>query len=174
MAILLIKGGNISLTKTDPSLKNIIIGLGWDVRETDSESFDLDTSILMIQSDGKARSDRDFIYYHQQDSACGAVHHTGDNRTGSGDGDDESIHVFLDKVPAEIHKLIVCVSIYEADKKKQNFGQVLSAFIRLVTEQPPAQAGGFELRTGSPDTRRLNDASYGGSILNSSFGLGSK
>ncbi|WP_031436324.1 TerD family protein [Methylobacter tundripaludum] len=145
MAILLIKGGNISLTKTDPSLKNIIVGLGWDVRETDSESFDLDTSILMIQSDGKARSDRDFIYYHQKDSACGAVHHTGDNRTGAGDGDDESIHVFLDKVPAEIQKLIVCVSIYEADKKKQNFGQVLSAFIRLVNKDTQQEVTRYDL-----------------------------
>ena len=145
MAIPLMKGGNISLTKTDPSLKNIIVGLGWDVRETDGETFDLDASILMVQADGKARSDRDFIYYHQKDSACGAVHHTGDNRTGAGDGDDESIHVFLDKVPAEIHKLIVCVSIYDADKKKQNFGQVLNAFIRLVNKESLQEVTRYDL-----------------------------
>jgi tellurium resistance protein TerD len=145
MAIPLMKGGNISLTKTDPSLKNIIVGLGWDVRETDGETFDLDASILMVQADGKVRSDRDFIYYHQKDSACGAVHHTGDNRTGAGDGDDESIHVFLDKVPAEIHKLIVCVSIYDADKKKQNFGQVLNAFIRLVNKDTQQEVTRYDL-----------------------------
>ena len=145
MAIPLMKGGNISLTKTDPSLKNIIVGLGWDVRETDGETFDLDASILMVQADGKVRSDRDFIYYHQKDSACGAVHHTGDNRTGAGDGDDESIHVFLDKVPAEIHKLIVCVSIYDADKKKQNFGQVLNAFIRLVNKESLQEVTRYDL-----------------------------
>ena len=145
MAIPLSKGGNISLTKADPSLKNIIVGLGWDVRETDGETFDLDASILMVQADGKARSDRDFIYYHQKDSACGAVHHTGDNRTGAGDGDDESIHVFLDKVPAEIHKLIVCVSIYDADKKKQNFGQVLNAFIRLVNKESLQEVTRYDL-----------------------------
>ena len=145
MAIPLSKGGNISLTKADPSLKNIIVGLGWDVRETDGETFDLDASILMVQADGKARSDRDFIYYHQKDSACGAVHHTGDNRTGAGDGDDESIHVFLDKVPVEIQKLIVCVSIYEADKKKQNFGQVLNAFIRLVNKDTLQEVTRYDL-----------------------------
>jgi len=145
MAIPLMKGGNISLSKTDPSLKNIIVGLGWDVRETDGETFDLDASILMVQADGKARSDRDFIYYHQKDSACGAVHHTGDSRTGAGDGDDESIHVFLDKLPAEIHKLIVCVSIYDADKNKQNFGQVLNAFIRLVNKESLQEITRYDL-----------------------------
>ena len=111
MTVPLIKGNNINLTKTDPTLKNIVAGLGWDVRETDGETFDLDASILMVKADGKTRSDADFIYYHQKDSACGAIHHTGDNRTGAGDGDDESIHVFLDKVPADIQKLIICVSI---------------------------------------------------------------
>jgi tellurium resistance protein TerD len=117
MTVPLSKGGNINLTKTDSTLKNIVAGLGWDVRETDGETFDLDASILMVKADGKVRSDSDFIYYHQKDSACGAIHHTGDNRTGAGDGDDEAIHVFLDKVPADIQKLIIGVSIYEAEKK---------------------------------------------------------
>jgi tellurium resistance protein TerD len=139
------KGGNISLTKTDPTLKNLIVGLGWDVRETDGENFDLDASLLMVKADGKARSERDFIYYHQKSSACGAVHHTGDNRTGAGEGDDESIHVFLDKVPADINKLVVCVSIYEADKKKQNFGQVLNAFIRLVNKDTHEEVTRYDL-----------------------------
>jgi tellurium resistance protein TerD len=145
MAIPLIKGGNISMTKTDPTLKNLIVGLGWDIRETDGETFDLDASLFMVKADGKARSDRDFIYYHQKSSACGAVHHTGDNRTGAGEGDDESIHVFLDKVPADIHKLVVCVSIYEADKKKQNFGQVLNAFIRLVNKDTHEEVTRYDL-----------------------------
>ena len=132
MVISLTKGDNINLSKTNPTLKNIVVRLGWDVRKTDGETFDLDASILMVKADGKARSDADFIYYHQKDSLCGAIHHTGDNLTGAGDGDDESIHVFLDKVPTDIQKLIICVSIYDADKKKQNFGQVLNAFIRLA------------------------------------------
>ena len=91
MTVPLSKGNNINLTKTNPNLKNIVAGLGWDVRETDGETFDLDASILMVKADGKVRSDSDFIYYHQKDSACGAIHHTGDNRTGAGDGDDEAI-----------------------------------------------------------------------------------
>ena len=132
MVISLTKGDNINLSKTNPTLKNIVVGLGWDVRKTDGETFDHDASILMVKADGKAQSDADFIYYHQKDSLCGAIHHTGDYLTGAGDGDDESIHVFLDKVPTDIQKLIICVSIYDADKKKQNFGQVLNAFIRLV------------------------------------------
>jgi tellurium resistance protein TerD len=134
MAISLAKGGNINLTQTDSLLKNIIIGLGWDVRITDGETFDLDASVLMVKADGQARSDNDFIYYNQKKSACGSVQHGGDNKTGVGDDDDELIHVFLDKVPAEIDKLMVCASIHHAAEKKQNFGQVLSAFIRLVNK----------------------------------------
>jgi len=125
MVVSLTKGGNINLTKTDPLLKNIKIGLGWDIRKTDGETFDLDASVLMVKADGQARSDNDFIYYNHKKSACGSEHN-GDNKTGEGDGDDESIHVFLDKVPAEIEKLIVCASIHHADEKKQNFGQVLT------------------------------------------------
>ena len=145
MTVPLSKGNNINLTKDNPNLKNIVAGLGWDVRETDGETFDLDASILMLKADGKVRSDRDFIYYHQKDSACGAIHHTGDNRTGAGDGDDESIHVFLDKVPADIQKLIICVSIYDAETKKQNFGQVLNAFVRLVDKDKNQEVTRYDL-----------------------------
>jgi tellurium resistance protein TerD len=145
MTVPLSKGNNINLSKTNPNLKNIVAGLGWDVRETDGETFDLDASILMVKADGKVRSDSDFIYYHQKDSVCGAIHHTGDNRTGAGDGDDESIHVFLDKMPADIQKLIICVSIYDADKKKQNFGQVLNAFIRLVNKDTNEEVTRYDL-----------------------------
>ena len=145
MSVPLMKGNNINLSKTNPNLKNIVAGLGWDVRETDGETFDLDASVLMVKTDGKVRSDRDFIYYHQKDSACGALHHTGDNRTGAGDGDDESIHVFLDKVPADIQKLVICVSIYEAEHKKQNFGQVLNAFVRLVNKDTDEEVARYDL-----------------------------
>ena len=145
MSVPLMKGNNINLSKTNPNLKNIVAGLGWDVRETDGETFDLDASVLMVKTDGKVRSDRDFIYYHQKDSACGALHHTGDNRTGAGDGDDESIHVFLDKVPADIQKLVICVSIYEAEHKKQNFGQVLNAFVRLVNQDTDEEVARYDL-----------------------------
>ena len=156
MTVPLSKGGNINLTKTDSTLKNIVAGLGWDVRETDDETFDLDASILMVKADGKVRSDSDFIYYHQKDSACGAIHHTGDNRTGAGDGDDEAIHVFLDKVPADIQKLIIGVSIYEAEKKRQNFGQVLNAFVRLVNKDTNEEVTRYDLsENASMDTAMI-------------------
>jgi tellurium resistance protein TerD len=145
MAISLTKGGNINLTKSDPLLKNITVGMGWDVRITDGETFDLDASVLMVKADGNARSDKDFIYYNQKNSACGSIQHDGDNKTGLGDGDDESIHVVMDKVPAEIEKLIVCVSIFHADEKKQNFGQVLNAFIRLVNKDSNEEVTRYDL-----------------------------
>jgi len=100
MAISLQKGGNISLSKTTPNLKNVLIGLGWDARSTSGDDFDLDASVFMVGSSGKVRSDADFIFYNQLRSTCGSVEHTGDNRTGDGDGDDESVKVALDKVPS--------------------------------------------------------------------------
>jgi tellurium resistance protein TerD len=145
MAISLSKGGNINLTKTDPLLKNIKIGLGWEVRVTDGETFDLDASVLMVKADGNARSDNDFIYYNQKKSACGSVQHNGDNKTGQGNGDDEAIHVFLDQVPDEIEKLFVCASIFKADAKQQNFGQVLNAFVRLVNKDTNEEVTRYDL-----------------------------
>lgn len=132
MAISLSKGGNISLSKTDPQLKNIHVGLSWDARSTNSSDFDLDASVFMVKDDNKVRSDQDFIFYNQLKSACGSVEHTGDNRTGVGEGDDEVIKVALDKVPADITKIVVAVTIHDAEAKKQNFGQVHNAAIRLV------------------------------------------
>lgn len=145
MALSLTKGGNINLSKTDSSLKNIIVCLGWDVRESDQETFDLDASILMVGPSGKAKNEKDLIFYNNKKSLCGSVNHAGDNRTGSGDGDDESIHVFLDKVPAEIQKLIIFVSIHDADKLKQNFGQVLNAFVRLVNKDTQEEVIRYDL-----------------------------
>lgn len=145
MALSLSKGGNINLSKTDSSLKNIIVGLGWDVRETDQETFDLDASILMVAANEKARNEKDLVFYNNKKSTCGAVNHTGDNRTGDGDGDDETIHVFLDKVPAEIEKLIIFVSIHDAEKLKQNFGQVLNAFVRLINKDTQEEVTRYDL-----------------------------
>jgi len=145
MALSLVKGGNINLSKADASLKNIVVGLGWDVRESDQEIFDLDASILMVAVNEKARNEKDLVFYNNQKSTCGAVNHTGDNRTGDGDGDDETIHVFLDKVPAEIEKLIIFVSIHDAEKLKQNFGQVLNAFVRLVNQDSQVEVTRYDL-----------------------------
>lgn len=145
MTLNLVKGGNINLSKIDASLKNIVVGLGWDVREIDQEIFDLDASVLMVTANEKARNEKDLVYYNNKKSTCGALNHTGDNRTGGGDGDKETIHVFLSKVPAEIEKLIIFVSIHDAEKLKQNFGQVLNAFVRLVNKDTQEEVARYDL-----------------------------
>jgi tellurium resistance protein TerD len=145
MSISLSKGGNISLSKTDPSLKNVIVGLGWDARPTDGADFDLDASAFMVKDDGKVRSDSDFIFYNQTKSGCGSIEHTGDNRTGAGDGDDEAVIVLLDKIPADIQRVVFCVTIHEADARKQNFGQVNHAYVRIVNKDSNNEVARYDL-----------------------------
>lgn len=145
MAISLAKGGNVSLSRTDPSLTKILIGLGWDARSTSGEEFDLDASLFMTGENGKVPSDAHFIFYGQLDSLDGSVHHTGDNRTGDGDGDDEAIQVELTRVPANIQKLVVAVTIHEADIRRQNFGQVSGAFMRIVNDATGVEIARFDL-----------------------------
>lgn len=134
MALSLQKGGNLSLSKTDPSLTKILIGLGWDERTTDGSSFDLDASAFLLGAGDKVRNDSDFIFYNQLKSPEGSVEHTGDNRTGQGAGDDESVKVDLSKVPAEITKIAFTVTIHDAEARRQNFGQVSNAFIRVLND----------------------------------------
>lgn len=134
MAISLSKGGNVSLSKTAPGLTKIIVGLGWDTRSTDGAAFDLDASAFLLKTDGKVRSDGDFVFYNQTKSPDGSVEHTGDNTTGAGDGDDETIKVNLAAVPPEIDKIAISVTIHDAEARKQNFGMVSQAFVRVVNE----------------------------------------
>ena len=145
MGISLSKGGNVSLSKTDPSLKNVLVGLGWDARPTDGADFDLDASAFMVKDDGKVRSDSDFIFYNQMKSTCGSIEHTGDNRTGAGDGDDEAIIVLLDKIPTDVQRVVFCVTIHEADLRKQNFGQVSHAFVRVVNKDSNNEVARYDL-----------------------------
>jgi tellurium resistance protein TerD len=145
MGISLNKGGNLSLSKTDPTLKNILIGLGWDARPTSGADFDLDASAFMVKEDGKVRSDSDFIFYNQLRSTCGSVEHTGDNKTGAGEGDDEALIVLLDKVPADIQRIVFTVTIHDAEARKQNFGQVSNAFIRVVNKDSNTEVARFDL-----------------------------
>lgn len=145
MSISLQKGGNLSLSKTAPGLSKILIGLGWDARSTDGSDFDLDASVFLAQASGKVRGDHDFIFYNQLKSTCGSVAHTGDNRTGAGDGDDEAVRVELAKVPGEVHKLAVAVTIHDAEARKQSFGQVRGAFMRIVDEASGAEIARFDL-----------------------------
>lgn len=145
MGVSLKKGGNVSLTGSDPSLKSVKIGLGWEARLTSGEEFDLDASLFMVGATGKVRNDSDFIFYNQLQSSCGSVVHTGDNRTGAGDGDDEELHVFLDKVPPVIDRLVVAVTIHDESSKHQNFGQVREAFIRVVNLDSDIEIARFDL-----------------------------
>jgi tellurium resistance protein TerD len=145
MALTLSKGQNLSLSKTDPGLKKIIIGLGWDPRATDGQEFDLDASLFMLGENGKVRSDADFIFYNQKTSGCGSVEHTGDNRTGEGDGDDESIKVELGRVPPNVQRLAVTVTIHDADARRQSFGQVENAFIRIVNADTNGEVVRYDL-----------------------------
>lgn len=130
----LAKGNNLSLTKTSPGLTIATVGLGWDPRTTSGEAFDLDASALLIGADGKVRSSADFIFYNQPAAADGSVVHLGDNRSGEGDGDDEQITVDLQKVAADVQRVVVAVSIDRADERRQNFGQVRGAYCRVLDQ----------------------------------------
>jgi tellurium resistance protein TerD len=145
MAISLSKGGNVSLTKSAPGLTNILIGLGWDTRATDGAAFDLDASAFLLTTEGKVRSDADFIFFNQKESVDGSVKHLGDNTTGEGDGDDEVVKVNLVTVPAEVDKVAVSVTIHDAEARKQNFGMVSKAFVRVVNEADNAEIVRYDL-----------------------------
>ena len=134
MGISLKKGGNISLTKQAPNLEKIRVGLGWDARGAPGAQFDLDASAFMLGASGKVLSEKDFIFYNQLKSEDGTVEHTGDNRTGAGEGDDESIKINLKALPDRYQKIAITVTIDEAQARKQNFGQVSNAFVRIIDE----------------------------------------
>ena len=145
MSVSLGKGANISLDKEAPGLTKILIGLGWDTRSTDGEDFDLDASVFLLGESGKVRGDHDFIFYNQLKSSDGSVEHTGDNRTGEGEGDDEAIKVNLSQVPAEVTKLSVVATIHDATTRKQNFGMVQNAFIRIVDDSNGREISRYDL-----------------------------
>ena len=133
MAVSLAKGQKVDLTKTNPGLKEVLIGLGWDTNKYDGgHDFDLDAAAFLLGANGKVTSDADFVFYNNLKHSSGSVEHLGDNLTGAGEGDDEEIKIDLSKVPADIQKIDFTVTIHEADARKQNFGQVENAFIRVV------------------------------------------
>jgi tellurium resistance protein TerD len=140
MSVSLSKGGNVSLTKEAPGLTAALVGLGWDARTTSGADFDLDASALLVGATGKVLSDQHFVFFNNLTSPDGSVEHTGDNLTGEGEGDDESIKVDLSRVPVDVDKIVFTVSIYDAESRQQSFGQVRNAYIRVVN-----QAGGAEL-----------------------------
>ncbi|BDS28570.1 TerD family protein (plasmid) [Aeromonas caviae] len=145
MGVSLQKGGNVSLTKADAGLKVVMTGLGWDQRVTDGSAFDLDASVFMVGENGKVLSDANFIFYGQKTSPCGSVEHQGDNRTGEGAGDDEQVKIDLSKVPADVKKLVFAVTIHEAEQRKQNFGMVSNAYIRMSNNESQVELARFDL-----------------------------
>jgi tellurium resistance protein TerD len=145
MGVSLSKGGNVSLSKTDPSLVRVRVGLGWDTRSTDGQDFDLDGSAFLLTDAGRVRGDNDFIFYNNLVSVDGSVTHTGDNRTGEGDGDDEALIVELNKVPTDVSKIAFTVTIHDAEMRRQSFGQVSNAFMRIVNEDTSIEVARYDL-----------------------------
>ena len=145
MAVSLTKGGNVSLSKEAPGLKKIVLGLGWDPRKTDGKEFDLDAMVFLTADTGKVRSDADFVFFNNKTSADGSVVHAGDNRSGAGDGDDETIAIDLEKVPADVAKIVATVVIYEGKERGQNFGMVDKAYIRVLNGDGGAEIARFDL-----------------------------
>lgn len=146
MTINLSKGQRIDLTKTNPGLKKAIIGLGWDTNKySGGYNFDLDASAFLVGADGKVVNEKDFVFYNNLQGANGSVIHTGDNRTGEGDGDDEQLVIVFDKVPEHVHKIAITVTIHDALQRAQNFGQVSNAFVRLVNEETNEEVLRYDL-----------------------------
>jgi len=147
VSVVLSKGGNVSLTKEAGAagLSAVVVGLGWDVRTTTGVDYDLDASALLCGADGKVLSDNHFVFYNNLTSPDGAVEHTGDNRTGEGEGDDEQIKVNLALLGPEVQKIVIPVSIDDADTRGQNFGQVSNAFIRVVNQANDSELARFDL-----------------------------
>ncbi|MQY11324.1 General stress protein 16U [Streptomyces sp. RB5] len=145
MGVTLAKGGNVSLSKAAPNLTKVMIGLGWDARSTTGADFDLDASALLCGGNGRVLGDQWFVFYNNLKSPEGSVEHTGDNLTGEGEGDDESLYIDLGLVPPACEKIVFPVSIHEADIRGQSFGQVSNAFIRVVNQADGQELARYDL-----------------------------
>nr|WP_202420256.1 TerD family protein [Actinomadura rayongensis] len=145
VGVSLTKGGNVSLTKQAPGLAAVTVGLGWDLRTTTGTDFDLDASALVLDASGKILTDQHFVFFNNLRSPDGGVEHTGDNTTGAGEGDDEQINVNFGALPDNAERVAFAVSIYDADARGQNFGQVRNAFIRVVNRTDRAELARYDL-----------------------------
>lgn len=145
MAVNLSKGGNVSLTKEAPGVSTVTVGLGWDVRKTDGVPFDLDASAYVVGEDGNVISDDHFVFYNNKVSPEGAVSYGGDNKTGAGEGDDETIKIDFSKLPANAKKVVVGVTIHEGVERNQNFGLVSNAYARVVNDADGKELVRFDL-----------------------------
>jgi tellurium resistance protein TerD len=146
VSVTLTKGGNVSLSKEAPGLTAVVIGLGWQARTSSGADFDLDASALLLGANGKVLSDEHFVFFNNLSSPDGSVEHSGDDLTGgSGQADDEQIKVNLLAVPADVETIVVAVSIYDADNRRQSFGQVRTAFIRVVNQADDLEITRYDL-----------------------------
>ncbi|AGK54602.1 TerD family protein [Bacillus sp. 1NLA3E] len=146
MAISLSKGQKVDLTKTNPGLTNVVVGLGWDTNKYDGgKDFDLDSSVFLLGENGKVPSENDFVFYNNTKGGNGSVVHTGDNRTGAGDGDDEAVEINLTNVPANIHRITFTITIHDAEARNQNFGQVSNAYVRIFNPASNQELIRFDL-----------------------------
>lgn len=135
MAVSLSKGQKVDLTKTNPGMTKVIVGLGWDVNKYDGgHDFDLDSSVFLLGENGKVSSESDFVFYNNTSGGNGSVVHTGDNRTGEGAGDDEQVNIDLANVPASIQRITFTITIHDGEARSQNFGQVSNSYVRIVNE----------------------------------------
>ncbi len=145
MAVSLSKGGNVSLSKEAPGLSAVTVGLGWSPRATDGAAFDLDASVFIVGENGKVLNDQSFVFYNNVKSSCGNVVHQGDNRDGAGDGDDEQVEINLAGLAADVKKLIFAVTIHDFESRKQSFGQVEGAYIRVLNKADGKEITRFDL-----------------------------
>ena len=144
--ISLAKGQKVDLTKTNPGITKVVVGLGWDTNKYDGgQGFDLDASIFLLDASGKVSGGQDFVFYNNTTGANGAVVHSGDNLTGDGDGDDEQVKIAIKDIPANIEKISFAVTIHEAEARNQNFGMVSNAFIRIVNEETNGELIRYDL-----------------------------
>lgn len=144
-SLTLSKGSNLSLTKADPGLQIAMVGLGWDPRTTSGADFDLDASAILVGKNGKVRNNDDFIFYNQLEAKDGSVVHQGDNRTGDGDGDDEQILINLNTVSPDVERVVIVVSIDQAEARRQNFGQIRDAYCRVVNQDNDVEIVRYDL-----------------------------
>jgi tellurium resistance protein TerD len=144
-SVSLSKGGNVSLSKAAPNLTAVTVGLGWQLRQTSGADYDLDASAIVVDDRGRVLSDGYFVFFNNLVSPDGGVHHLGDNLVGGGGGDDEQITIDLRLLTPQATKVVFAVSIYEADARRQTFGQVRDAFIRVVDTNTGAEIARYDL-----------------------------
>lgn len=139
------KGETINLTEASPSIRKVMIGMGWEVRSFEGESVDMDASAFLLNPHGLTREDSDFVFYNNLTCCNGAVNHTGDNRTGAGDGDDETMFIALNELPFDVEKIVFVVSIYKGEEQNQDFEQVRDTFLRVVNEETRQELCRFDI-----------------------------